>query len=171
MQDIFIRAVFGKRRSLSSLLDNNQTVTDSATRGTGGGGEDKGSDSGTASLPEPVRIIHKEQDSISAFCLNQVCIYCLQKKYFVIIFKRFFCYLKVNAGQMALATPREVQEMDISLLLELPSWLEDECEFDIINLKQQIDQESIQPTSFLVIQVKMFKFFCLFVYTICRNGF
>jgi len=23
-------------------------------------------------LPEPVRIIHKEQDSISAFCLNQV---------------------------------------------------------------------------------------------------
>jgi hypothetical protein len=35
-------------------------------------GEDKGSDSGT-SLPEPVRIIHKEQDSISAFCLNQVC--------------------------------------------------------------------------------------------------
>jgi hypothetical protein len=33
--------------------------------------EDKGSDSGT-SLPEPVRIIHKEQDSISAFCLNQV---------------------------------------------------------------------------------------------------
>jgi len=23
-------------------------------------------------LPEPVRIIHKEQESISAFCLNQV---------------------------------------------------------------------------------------------------
>lgn len=53
---------------------------------------------------------------------------------------------------MALATPREVQEMNISLLLELPSWLEDECEFDIINLSKQPDPEP-QPTSFLVIQV------------------
>lgn len=28
----------------------------------------------THNLPEPVRIIHKEQESISAFCLNQVSI-------------------------------------------------------------------------------------------------
>lgn len=54
---------------------------------------------------------------------------------------------------MALATPREVQEMNISLLLELPSWLEDECEFDIINLNKQPEPEPVQPTSFLVIQV------------------
>ncbi|XP_050459131.1 dmX-like protein 2 isoform X2 [Cataglyphis hispanica] len=126
VQDIFIRAIFGKRRSLSTILENNQSVVDSVHRGTG---EDKGSDSGTTSLPEPVRIIHKEQDSISAFCLNQV-----------------------NPGLMALATPREVQEMNISLLLELPSWLEDECEFDIINLTKQPDPEPVQPTSFLVIQ-------------------
>lgn len=52
VQDIFIRAVFGKRRSF-------------------GGGEE--------ALPhpepqqtEPVRIIHKEQDFIAAFSLNQV---------------------------------------------------------------------------------------------------
>ncbi|XP_031780869.1 dmX-like protein 2 isoform X2 [Nasonia vitripennis] len=128
VQDIFIRAVFGKRRSLSSILDTNHSGGDSATRGASSG-EDKGSDSGTTSLPEPVRIIHKEQDSISAFCLNQV-----------------------NSGLMALATPREVQEMDISLLLELPSWLEDECEFDIINLNKLPDPEPVQPTSFLVIQ-------------------
>lgn len=126
VQDIFIRAVFGKRRSLSTILESNQSVVDSVHRATG---EDKGSDSGTTSLPEPVRIIHKEQDSISAFCLNQV-----------------------NPGLMALATPREVQEMNISLLLELPSWLEDECEFDIINLTKQPDPEPVQPTSFLVIQ-------------------
>ncbi|XP_012281901.1 dmX-like protein 2 isoform X2 [Orussus abietinus] len=128
VQDVFIRAIFGKRRSLSSILESNQTNIDGLNRGTGTG-EDKGSDSGTTSLPEPVRIIHKEQDSISAFCLNQV-----------------------NPGLMALATPREVQEMDISLLLELPSWLEDECEFDIINLNKQPDPEPVQPTSFLVIQ-------------------
>ncbi|XP_076665130.1 rabconnectin-3 alpha isoform X3 [Andrena cerasifolii] len=127
VQDIFIRAVFGKRRSLSSILENNQTAIDNLNRGTTA--EDKGSDSGTTSLPEPVRIIHKEQDSISAFCLNQV-----------------------NPGLMALATPREVQEMNISLLLELPSWLEDECEFDLINLNKQPEPEAIQPTSFLVIQ-------------------
>ncbi|XP_044575804.1 dmX-like protein 2 isoform X2 [Cotesia glomerata] len=126
VQDIFIRAVFGKHRSLSAMMENSQSAVDSATRS---GSEDKGSDSGTTSLPEPVRIIHKEQDSISAFCLNQV-----------------------NPGLMALATPREVQEMDISLLLELPSWLEDECEFDIINLNRSVEPEPVQPTSFLVIQ-------------------
>ncbi|XP_034195931.2 rabconnectin-3 alpha isoform X6 [Osmia lignaria lignaria] len=126
VQDIFIRAVFGKRRCLSSILENNQNTIDNLNRGTA---EDKGSDSGTTSLPEPVRIIHKEQDSISAFCLNQV-----------------------SQGLMALATPREVQEMNISLLLELPSWLEDECEFDIINLNKQPEPEPVQPTSFLVIQ-------------------
>jgi hypothetical protein len=70
IQDIFIRAVFGKRRSLCSILDTNHNGGDNNTRGTNSA-EDKGSDSGT-SLPEPVRIIHKEQDSISAFCLNQV---------------------------------------------------------------------------------------------------
>lgn len=60
---------------------------------------------------------------------------------------------------MALATPREVQEMDISLLLQLPSWLEDECEFDLINLSKQPDPELAQPTSFLVIQVSHFGYF------------
>lgn len=69
VQDVFIRSVFGKHRSLSSILEN--SAVDGGMRGTG---EDKGSDSGTTSLPEPVRIIHKEQDSISAFCLNQVCV-------------------------------------------------------------------------------------------------
>lgn len=78
-------------------------------------------------LPEPVRIIHKDQESISAFCLNLV-----------------------NNGLLALATPREVQEMDISLLLESPNWLEDECEMDILNLNK--DPETLPASGFLVIQ-------------------
>lgn len=47
-------------------------------------------------------------------------------------------YVQVNAGLLAIATPREVQEMDIALLLEHPTWLEDECEFDIINLTRSV---------------------------------
>nr|CAH7714409.1 unnamed protein product [Callosobruchus chinensis] len=51
VQDIFIRAVFGKRRS-SSVLEDALPAPEPAAI-------------------EPVRIIHKEQDSIAAFCLNQ----------------------------------------------------------------------------------------------------
>lgn len=39
--------------------------------------------------------------------------------------------------------------MDISLLLELPAWLVDECELDILSLNKEPDS-SIPP--FLVIQ-------------------
>lgn len=49
-----------------------------------------------------------------------------------------------------MATPRELQEMDISLLLELPAWLEDECELDILNLTKDVPDSSVPP--FLVIQ-------------------
>ena len=78
-------------------------------------------------IAEPVRIIHKDQESISAFCINSV-----------------------NGGLLGLSTPREIQEMDISLLLESPNWLEDECEFDIMNLCKDI--EALPASSFLVIQ-------------------
>nr|CAD7425065.1 unnamed protein product [Timema monikensis] len=66
LQEIFIRAVFGKRRSVTSGADtlvDNVKVTSA---------EDKVSSEPSVALPEPVRIIHKEQDSITAFCLNQV---------------------------------------------------------------------------------------------------
>ncbi|CAH1106016.1 unnamed protein product [Psylliodes chrysocephalus] len=107
VQDIFIRAVFGKRRS-SATMDELLPHPEPA-------------------VLEPVRIIHKEQDSIAAFCLNHV-----------------------NGGLIAMATPRELQEMDISLLLELPAWLEDECELDILNLTKDVPDSSVPP--FLVIQ-------------------
>ncbi|RZF45684.1 hypothetical protein LSTR_LSTR013263 [Laodelphax striatellus] len=64
-------------------------------------------------------------------------------------------YVYVNGSYLALATPREVQEMDISLLLELPSWLEDECEFDIVNLNKE--PEHMPASGFLVIQTALDK--------------
>lgn len=40
--------------------------------------------------------------------------------------------------------------MDISLLLESPNWLEDECEMDIMNLNKDID--TMAASGFLMIQ-------------------
>uniref|UniRef100_A0A182RIV1 RAVE complex protein Rav1 C-terminal domain-containing protein n=1 Tax=Anopheles funestus TaxID=62324 RepID=A0A182RIV1_ANOFN len=136
VQEIFIRAVFGKKKSTTNVFDSTMgggsacaSINDS---GTPIGHESNGHMAGphqhhNQNIPEPVRIIHKDQEQISAFCLNMV-----------------------NPGLLALATPREVQEMDISLLLESPNWMEDECEMDIMNLSKDI--ESLASSSFLVIQ-------------------
>lgn len=59
--------------------------------------------------------------------------------------------MQTNGGLIVIATPRELQEMDISLLLELPAWLEDECELDILNMNRDI-VDSNAPPPFLVIQ-------------------
>ncbi|GAB0086325.1 dmX-like protein 2 [Sergentomyia squamirostris] len=133
VQDIFIRAVFGKRRSMTTIVEAPAPTASSASSivaagtDTPVGGCASGEETRNIHVPEPVRIIHKDQESISAFCLNMI-----------------------NTGMLALSTPREVQEMDISLLLESPNWFEDECEFDIMNLSKDI--ESIPASSFLVIQ-------------------
>lgn len=58
--------------------------------------------------------------------------------------------MQVNGGLIVVATPKELQEMDISLLLELPAWLEDECELDILNMTKDTTDNSVPP--FLVIQ-------------------
>lgn len=142
-QDIFIRSVFGKRKTFSFDVNNSSAVNSSGavpsvsnsvvdfSQHSGGGGNtdltNNSSSKDPNSMVEPVRIIHKDQESISAFCINLT-----------------------NAGNLALATPREVQEMDISLLLESPNWLEDECELDIMNLSKDVD--SLPASGFLVIQ-------------------
>ncbi|KFB47233.1 AGAP010490-PA-like protein [Anopheles sinensis] len=124
VQEIFIRAVFGKKTSLN---DPGTPIGHESNNGGGGNGAGHHQQQQHHNIPEPVRIIHKDQEQISAFCLNMV-----------------------NHGLLALATPREVQEMDISLLLESPNWMEDECEMDIMNLSRDI--ESLPSSSFLVIQ-------------------
>lgn len=64
VQELFIRCVFGKRRCAPSIADTDLAST-------------RPPDS--QNLPEPVRIIHKEQDSITAFCLNQVRLGCMSE--------------------------------------------------------------------------------------------
>lgn len=70
-QDVFIRAVFSRRRAQSVA-----TEAGAAGGGGAGGGEARGGcvpqPRADDDLHSPVRIIHKEQDSIAAFCLNRV---------------------------------------------------------------------------------------------------
>lgn len=138
-QDIFIRAIFGKRKTFTFETSSNfgqsgtnipsvsNSVLDFSQHSEIGGVNFSSKEHSSQKIAEPVRIIHKDQESISAFCINLT-----------------------NAGMLALATPRELQEMDISLLLESPNWLEDECEFDILNLSKDVD--TLPNSGFLVIQ-------------------
>ncbi|GBP07756.1 DmX-like protein 2, partial [Eumeta japonica] len=121
VQEVFIRAVFSRRR-LAAETDG------------GGGAETRGGciphqhRPRECDLHSPVRIIHKEQDSIAAFCLN-----------------------RVGGGLLAVATAREVQEMDVSLLLRGGTcWTEDECEVDLLALAA--DPAALPDTGFLIIQ-------------------
>ncbi|XP_037874527.1 dmX-like protein 2 isoform X1 [Bombyx mori] len=120
VQELFIRAVFSRRRTASlSAVD-------------AGGGDSRAAAAlqqrnRDFELHNPVRIIHKEQDSISAFCLN-----------------------KAGGWLVAVATGREVQEMDVSLLLRGGAvWAEDECEVDLLALAA--DPAALPDTGFLLI--------------------
>lgn len=122
VQDIFIRAIFGKRKQAPVEEDFNTRLSNENLQN-----DDDSSHGKSRQLPEPVRIIHKDQESILAFCLN-----------------------RVNSGLLALSTPKELQEIDVSLLLDSPNWLEDECEIDILSLNKDI--ETLPSSSFLVVQ-------------------
>lgn len=114
LQEIFIRAIFGKSHS-NSLLSNdlNSFRIEDAND--------------LYNVEEPIRIIHKDQESITAFCIN-----------------------KTEPGLLVLATPKELQEIDASLLLQSNQWLEDECELDLLNLNKDVD--NIAQSSYLIVR-------------------
>lgn len=118
VQDVFIRIIFTQRSKPKSDTDTT-TIRDFQS--------DEDIQNKNGEVSDAVRIIHKDQESILAFCLN-----------------------RVNTGLMALATPKELQEIDVSLLLDSPNWLEDECEIDILNLNR--DVETLPSSGFLVVQ-------------------
>ena len=62
-----------------------------------------------------VKIVHRDADQISSFCLNSA-----------------------NDGLMAMATPKEIQELNITPLLDPVPWLEEEAEYDIKNLLKYV---------------------------------
>ena len=59
--------------------------------------------------------MHKDQDQISAFCVN-----------------------RSNPGLIALSTQKEIQELNIKPLLDAcVPWMEEDTEMDILNLRQK----------------------------------
>nr|XP_042903510.1 dmX-like protein 2 [Parasteatoda tepidariorum] len=74
-----------------------------------------------------VRVIHKDQDTINTFCIN-----------------------RVKPGIIALATTKEIQEIDVSTLLQPVPWLREEAEFEAMNLLRTPD--NLPATDYLVIQ-------------------
>nr|XP_027212864.1 dmX-like protein 1 [Penaeus vannamei] len=153
VQEVFVRYIFGRKRPAPEPTqysdhgdDDMSDVVDGIDgSGTGEGGSEMGVESHhepsehggppsetTVQSLEPVRIIHKEQDSITSFCINGV-----------------------NPGLMAIATVREVQELDVSLLLDHPGWLTNECELDVLALNKEPD--TVPSSNFLVVQTPMDK--------------
>ena len=63
-------------------------------------------------MQQPVKVIHKEHEAVTAFCIN-----------------------KVSSGLMAIATQKELQELDVSLLLNPNTWqdgMNEEADFDVL---------------------------------------
>ncbi|CAH8600678.1 unnamed protein product [Schistosoma intercalatum] len=67
--------------------------------------------SGSLLFNDAVRLIHKEHDPLIAMCINQAVV--------------------VNYNAIAIATPKEIIELDIENLVHLPSWYADEVEYDL----------------------------------------
>ncbi|KAF6768658.1 hypothetical protein AHF37_07111, partial [Paragonimus kellicotti] len=57
---------------------------------------------------DSIRLVHKEQDPLIAMCINQV-----------------------NYSCIAIATPKEVIELNVDNLISLPAWYADEVEYDL----------------------------------------
>ncbi|OTF74396.1 hypothetical protein BLA29_004371, partial [Euroglyphus maynei] len=156
VQDIFIRYIFGKYRSLKLARENGATSVCNANSGVAvneqydnndnmktvgttqqtnedvdaGKAESVQSFGSTSKrLLEPMRIVHKDQDNISAFCVN-----------------------RSNTGYIALSTPKEIQELNIKPLLEVcVPWLEEDTEMDIFNFKQR-SYETSSHVDYLLVQ-------------------
>ncbi|XP_026847140.1 dmX-like protein 2 [Drosophila persimilis] len=118
-QEVFIKSIFGKNMEGHHHHGH--------TRGSQPDNEtDEGQSHSTSENTDHIRIIHKDHESILSFCL------------------------KNNSSSMiAFSNPREIQEFDISLLLESPNWYEDECDYDMMNLSKDADTNS---SAFLIIQ-------------------
>jgi len=122
VQPIFIRYIFGKSRKSSTYLPGGAEERETASR--------NGDDSVQEDSSGLMKIIHKNQDNLTAFCLN-----------------------KVSGGLVVVSTPREILEINMALLLHPSSWSdrsEDEAEFDILKMQEASANQANQASNFMV---------------------
>merc|ERR1719500_2372125 len=111
---MFIRYIFGKSRPADSSLRGGETLDEGSRRG---GEEESVMNFVPGEEKEgKMRVIHKEQDGITAFCSN-----------------------RVSSGLIAVSTPREILEVNMHLLLHPSAWsdrADDEAENDILAMQE-----------------------------------
>lgn len=128
VQNFFIKFIFGRKAKVLTHFNgiNSQALTESAsfisdvnTAIAALGDEDQlaaAVGQQLARMQQPVKVIHKEHEAITAFCIN-----------------------KVSSGLMAIGTGKELQELDVALLLNPNTWqdgMNDEADFDVLSLNE-----------------------------------
>ena len=115
VQCLFIRYIFGKSKPPGTvprvMIDRDDT--DTASRVADESVHNFDGDEKDGKL----KLIHKEQDNITAFCIN-----------------------KVTNGLMTISTPREILEVNMNILLHPSSWsdrADDEAENDILQMEEE----------------------------------
>ncbi|KAL3867333.1 hypothetical protein ACJMK2_044544 [Sinanodonta woodiana] len=114
LKDCFLRYIFRKRKMEQDDLQTEDSNVD-------------GTEMQRQKLP--MKIIHKEQDIITSFALNQA-----------------------TTNILCLATQKEIVELDITNILNPPSWLDDENEMDIEMIKSPTPANAGENVDFLVLQ-------------------
>ncbi|XP_052281684.1 dmX-like protein 2 isoform X4 [Dreissena polymorpha] len=121
LKDVFVRYVFKKQRPQDMIPREDSSM--------------EGLDS--PKVAPPFKIIHKEQDIITAFALNQGCS----------LFGN-----EVNSNFITLATQKELVELDINQVLNPPVWLDIENEMDIEAFNNPSPANLAENVDFLVVQ-------------------
>ncbi|OWA51395.1 DmX-like protein 2 [Hypsibius exemplaris] len=114
LQETFVKFMFKRRRADLPSLDTIAELT---------AAEDT-----PKMARDAIRIVHKDQDIVTAFAVN-----------------------RANPRMIVLSTARDITEINISSLLHPEEWLQDEGEFGLLTMKNQAAVEKADP-EFLVLQ-------------------
>ncbi|KAK2704911.1 hypothetical protein QYM36_017080, partial [Artemia franciscana] len=122
VQEMFIRLVYGSRRRAAGLsfCDSASVISDSDVS------EVEAVNKSSRNILA-VRILHKDQESVNAFALNQN-----------------------KLGEIALACGNEIQEMNIEAILDSTKPYDNECNLDLTALDR--DTESYTSMNYLLTQ-------------------
>ncbi|XP_052099551.1 dmX-like protein 2 isoform X2 [Mytilus californianus] len=131
LKEIFLRYVFGKRKIQHHDSKGEQSLQ---------------SDSLDSRIKEPMKIIHKEQDIITAFAINQ------GHNMENFIHFEIEDLKTANSNCLALSTQKEIIELDVGPVINPPVWLEDENEMDIEQFKNPDQGTTGEIVDFYVVQ-------------------